>query len=102
MLRLLDRIIPTPTAAKEAIKRKEASKSAAHAPPSFSPFLPEYKCAIRAHQGGPIFSTVFLQIPVLAAPKSYEDSEEEGQGPRKTRYYSLATGSADRAVCDKD
>jgi hypothetical protein len=48
MLRLLDRIIPTPTSAKNAAEKKKAnqarqlSSTQAAAPSSFSPFLPEY------------------------------------------------------------
>ena len=54
MLRLLDRIIPTPTSTKNAVDKKKgqarqlsSDSSNANAPSSFSQFLPEYKCSLR-------------------------------------------------------
>ncbi len=108
MLRLLDDIIPTQTAAKNAIDKRRNQARSLNAPggggtgqpPSFSPFLPEYRAALRAHDGGPVFSLQWLPMPVQSAPDSEDEllAEEEGLGPRKTRYYALATGSVDRAV----
>ena len=106
MLRLLDRIIPTPTSTKNAVDKKKgqarqlsSDSSNANAPSSFSQFLPEYKCSLRAHSGGPIFSLQWLPMPSLTAEGSEEEaSGDEGYGARQTRYYSLATGSVDRAV----
>ena len=107
MLRLLDRIIPTPTSTKSAVEKTKGQarqlssnpNASANAPTNFSPFLPEYKCSLRAHSGGPIFSLQWLPMPSVTADGSEEEaSGDEGFGPRKTRYYSLATGSVDRAV----
>ena len=87
MLRLLDRIIPTPTSTKNAVDKKKgqarqlsSDSSNANAPSSFSQFLPEYKCSLRAHSGGPIFSLQWLPMPSLTT----EGSEEEASGMRGT------------------
>ena len=117
MLRLIDNIIPT-TATKAAAKagtgtiggeknRGHADPGAASAStsknvPQFSPFLPDYKCSLHAHNGGPIFSITWLPIPIYTATDSVDydllSDSDAGHGAKRTRYYSLATGSADRAV----
>jgi len=111
MLRLIDNIIPTATKKANAglgKNRRSAadpdavSASTSKSVPQFSPFLPDYKCSLQAHNGGPIFSIAWLPIPIYTADDSVDfdllDDTEVGAGAKRTRYYALATCSADRAV----
>lgn len=72
MLRLLDNIIPTAANAKKAKARADTAGKQGAAVPSFSPFLPEYKCSVKAHDGGPIFSLQWLPMPSLTAEDSVD------------------------------
>jgi len=92
VLRLLDQMIITQTSREKTSKKKGGHNSGSSLP-TFSEFLPEYKLTTKAH-GGPIFAIEWLPVPSL--PQS--EDQGEGSGSRRTRYYSLATGSADRAV----
>ncbi len=97
MLRLLDNIIPTPNNAKKAATKGDTNGNQV---PNFSPFLPEYKCTLRAHDSGPIFSVAWLPMPSITAEDSVDEDlgDDAGYGKNKSRYYALATGSADRCV----
>ena len=90
MLRLLDQLIITQKGAKDSQKKGNNTQL-----PTFSNFLPEYKVTMRAHSHGPIFSMQWLPMPTLPPKGSDEDAFNIS---RRTRYYSLATGSLDCAV----